>query len=288
MSDDEKGFIVGSLLNRGIPDHDALRNSQACHVGVNGVRLAARQHQEHTVWRNGNARMFRQFFDGSNQIWMLLAQRLELVEQRIDQQGGDHDQSKENQHRGKPEIQPPAPRAAPHHGDQDQDQNDSKRRAEKLSLGPIPEPRAPALNGLFVMQGKRMPIQAQGQVQNVDGQEKQWDENQSLNPFLVARVFGHVPKLCRPAQPKDQKEEKSAKKIGDEVKRVARPRVRHCLRLALMRKRVLFGPGLFRSLRFRRRTLPGTGLLRRRLRRRCFWTRGWRGARRTARRHRET
>src|SRR5258708_374398 len=151
--------------------------------------------------------MFRKFFNGSNQIWMLLAQWLELVEQRIDHQRRDHDQSQEDQDRWKPEIQPPTPPASPHDGEQDQDQNDSKRCAEKLSLGPIPEPRAPTLNGLFIMQGKRMPIQPQGQVQNVDGQEKQRHEYQPLNPLLVAGVFGDVAKLCRPAQPKDQKKE---------------------------------------------------------------------------------
>src|ERR1700694_4400178 len=105
---------------------------------------------------------------------MLLAQGLELFEQRIDHQGRDHDQPKENQDRRKPEIQPPSPRAAPHHGEQDQNKNDSKRRGEKLSLGPIPEPRAPALNGLFVMQGKRMPIQMQGQGQKASWWGKQW------------------------------------------------------------------------------------------------------------------
>src|SRR3981081_65306 len=95
MSDDEKTFIVGSLLNRGIPDHHALRRSQAGHVGVNGIRFLARHHQEHAVRRNGNTRMFRELFNGSNQVWMLLAQRLQLVEQRNDYQRGDYGKSQE-------------------------------------------------------------------------------------------------------------------------------------------------------------------------------------------------
>src|SRR5256885_9571962 len=81
--------------------------------------------------------------------------------------------------------------------------NDSKRGAERLHLGQIPEPRAPTLNGLFIVQGKRVPIKAQRQVHNVDGQEKQRDENQSLNPLFVADRFSDVSKLRRPAQPKD-------------------------------------------------------------------------------------
>src|SRR5229473_2272151 len=133
-----------------------------------------------------------------------------------------------------------------------------------------------------------MPIQAQGQVQNVDGQEKQRHEYQPLNPPFVADMFGDVSKLRRPAQPKNQKKEKPSKKIRNEVKRVARPRVRYRLRLALMRKRVLFGPCLFRSLRFRRRTLRGSGLRRRGLRGRCLRMRGRRKVRRTARSYRET
>src|ERR1700730_667374 len=138
------------------------------------------------------------------------------------------------------------------------------------------------------MQGKRMPIQVQRQVQNADGQEKQRDEDQPLNPLLVADIFGDVSKLRRPAQPKDKKKEKSAKKIRGEVKRVARPRVRYRLRLALMRKRVLFGSCPFRSLRFRRRSLWGAGLLRRALRGRRLRMRGRRGVHGTARGHRET
>ena len=49
-----------------------------------------------------------------------------------------------------------------------------------------------------------MPIKAQRQVHNVDGQEKQRDENQSLNPLFVADSLSDVSKLRRPAQPKDQ------------------------------------------------------------------------------------
>src|SRR5260370_38164121 len=95
MSDDEKAFFVGSLLNCGIPDHHALRSSQAGHIGVDGVRFPARSHQEHAVRRDWNARMFREFFNGSNQIGMLLAQRPELIEKRIHYQRGENTQSPE-------------------------------------------------------------------------------------------------------------------------------------------------------------------------------------------------
>src|SRR5260370_171735 len=127
MSDDEEGFFVGHLLNRGIPDHHTLRRAQARHVRVDGVRFPARYHQKHAIRGNRNARMFREFFDGSDQIRMFFVQWLKLIEERIDDQGGDHDQPKKYQNRRKPKIQPPPPRTAPHHGKQDQDQHDSKR-----------------------------------------------------------------------------------------------------------------------------------------------------------------
>jgi len=63
--------------------------------------------------------MFREFFNAGNQIGMFLAQWLKLVEQRIDHQRSDHDDSEKNKHRGRPEIQPPPPRASPHYGKQD-------------------------------------------------------------------------------------------------------------------------------------------------------------------------
>src|SRR6267154_1061402 len=112
--------------------------------------------------------------------------------------------------------------------------------------------------------------------------------NQSLNPLLVADIFRDVSKLRRPAQPKDQKKEKSAKKIRNEVKRVARPRVRYRLRLALMRKRVLSVFCLLSSLRFRRPSLRRAGSLRRALRGRRLRMRGRRWVQGAARRHRET
>src|SRR5436309_8310934 len=169
VSHDEERFIVRSFLNRGIPDHHALRGSQPRHVSVDLVGFPARLHQEDALRWNGNTYMFRKFFNRSNQVWMLLAQRFEFVEQRIDHQRSDHDHSKQNQDRRKPEIQPPAARTAPHHGEKDQDQNDSKRDMEKFPLAPIPEPRTPALYRLLIVHGKRMPNQAHRQSQNVDG-----------------------------------------------------------------------------------------------------------------------
>src|SRR6266478_4478305 len=157
MSHDEKAFVVRGFLNGGIPDHHALGGSQPGHVSVDRVRFPARFHQENALGWNGNTRMFRKFFNGGNQVRMLFVQRFELVEQRIDHQRRDHHQSKQNQDRGKPEIEPPAPRTSSHYCEEDQDQNNSKRDIEKFPLAPIPAPRAPALNRLLIMQGERMP-----------------------------------------------------------------------------------------------------------------------------------
>src|SRR5439155_9192976 len=98
-----------------------------------------------------------------------------------------------------------------------------------------PKPRAPALNGLFVMQRKRMPIRVHRQVQNVERHEEKRHENEWLDPFFVAGPFRDVPKLFGPAQPEDQKKEKPAKKIRKEEKSVARPRVSHRLGLNVIR-----------------------------------------------------
>src|SRR5229473_5936593 len=157
MSDNEKTLIVRGFLNGGIPDHHALRGSQPGHVSVDRVRFPASLHQEDALCWNWNTRMFRKFFNGGNQVRMFVVQRLEFVEQRIDHQRRDHHQSKQNQDRRKPEIQPPAPRTSSHYCEEDQDQNNSKGNIEKFSLAPIPQPRAPALNRLLIMQGKRMP-----------------------------------------------------------------------------------------------------------------------------------
>src|SRR5437773_12352215 len=101
---------------------------------------------------------------------MLTAERLEFVKQRINHQGHYHNEDEQYQDRKKPEKEPPPSRAEPHNREQDQHENDSDNHAHQLSLGPIPEPGAPSLHGLLVMQRKPVPIQPHGKIQHVDQQ----------------------------------------------------------------------------------------------------------------------
>src|ERR1043166_4084982 len=77
-------------------------------------------------------------------------ERFEIVEQRLDHHRFNEKQEHEDGQGGEPEMKPPAPRAAPYGPVGNPSENDCDDEADQLGLGPVPEPRTPALNGLIV------------------------------------------------------------------------------------------------------------------------------------------
>ena len=48
-----------------------------------------------------------------------------------------------------------------------------------------------------------MPVNTQGQIEQIDGETQQGDKNQALNPFAVADGFGQIAKFYGYAEAED-------------------------------------------------------------------------------------
>src|SRR5579864_8642042 len=162
VADDEERLGVAGFLEGGVPDDHALGGANTRDVGVHLVAFFAGAHEKDAIAGNGDAGALREFLNGSDELGMLLVERLEVVEERIDDPRNNKDEGQQNGQGGKPKKEPPAPRAATHYGEQNQGQDERKERANDFFLGPIPKPGAPALHGLLVAERERMPIQADG------------------------------------------------------------------------------------------------------------------------------
>src|SRR5215469_2897734 len=255
MANDEERFLIRRLLNERVPNHYALRSPQPGDVGIDGVGFPAGFLKEHPLRRNGDPGALRELLNGSDQVRMLPAERLELIEEGIDHQRHDHNDHEQNRHRGKPEKQPPAPRAEAHDREQDEHQDGSNNQADQLLLGPVPEPGAPALYLLLVMQRKPVPIQAHRQVQHVNQEKQQRHEDQSLHPAVLAGAFRDIPKARRDSQPEDQEEENASQNVGKKIEGIAGAGISHRFFIFFVRESVLFRACLFRSADDQRRSL---------------------------------
>src|SRR6266436_1007939 len=234
VAGDEERFAIAGLLQRGIPDNHAFGSPEPGYVGVDLIALFTGAHQENAIPGYRDSGVARQLLNSVHQLGMFLVERFEFVEQRIDDQRIDKNNPQEDGQSGKPEVQPPAPRASPNDGKQNQDEDEREKRAHQFFLGPIPKPRTPALHGLFVTQRQRMPIQAHRQIENVRGQDQQGHEDKGLQPATAGGAFGKIAESGGHAQLQEQEEHHEAHEIGDKIKRVGRPRVGHRFLVAIL------------------------------------------------------
>src|SRR6202022_589528 len=109
--------------------------------------------------RYRHSRVPGQLLNRVHELRMFFIEWFEFVEPRIDDQRADKDKSEKDGQRCKPEVQPPAPGASPHHRKQNQNENEREEGAQQFLLRPIPEPRAPPLHRLFITQGQKIPKQ---------------------------------------------------------------------------------------------------------------------------------
>ena len=106
----------GELVRRGvgdggIPEDEALGGAEAGDVGVEAGDLAAGVHVEHPVGRKADAAAGDDLLQLLNEGGVRLLERLELVEERIDEDRREEDSKEDRRHRRNPEPEPPAGRA---------------------------------------------------------------------------------------------------------------------------------------------------------------------------------
>src|ERR1017187_3235268 len=87
---------------------------------------------------------------------------------------------------------PRAARAAAHRAIEHPDGNAGQSEDEQFALGPVPEPGAPALDGLLEFEGKVVAVEGDGQLQRVDRQQQQGREDVGLQDAAARGGFGEV------------------------------------------------------------------------------------------------
>ena len=206
VAEHEKGFRGCRIFDRRVPHDDPFRCAKPGDIGVDLIGLHAGLHQEHALARNRHTRAVHDAFDGRHQIGMRFVERLELIEERINDHGSDKEDEQQDRQRGNPEVKPPAARAAANHAIENPRQQSGDDQKYHLDLGPIPEPRAPVLDGLLVFQGKRMSVDARGQLQDRGGKHQQRDKNHHLNKSHTRSAFRPVAVFRGNAEAQDDPE----------------------------------------------------------------------------------
>src|SRR6185312_14996858 len=100
-----------------------------------------------------------------NEGGVRLLERLELVEERIDDDRGDEDSEEDRRHGRNPEPEPPARRRSADSPEEQQDQHGADDPDEEKALGLVPEPARPALNGEPVAEAEVVPIDRKRRVE---------------------------------------------------------------------------------------------------------------------------
>src|SRR5215470_19662051 len=121
---------------------------------------------------------------------IFLRERLELVDQRIDDERLEKENEQQDRQRHEPKVKPPAPRGFANNGIEQPNQNCPQNDANELTLGPVPKPRAPALHGKAVLPRNPVFVDAGGQLKDIDREYYERRKDEGLEKALGESVFG--------------------------------------------------------------------------------------------------
>src|SRR5260370_8508383 len=113
VTDDRQGFGVASLLDGGVPDDHTLGSAEAGDIGIHPIALFAGTHEEDAIARDGNAGVLSEGLNVGDELGMFVVERLELIEQRVDDPGANEADPEQNGKVGKPKKKPPTPTTPP-------------------------------------------------------------------------------------------------------------------------------------------------------------------------------
>src|SRR5260370_15502458 len=127
VTDDRQGFGVTSLLDGGVPDDHTLGSAETGDIGIHPIALFAGTHEEDAIARDGNVGVPSEGLNVGDELGMFVVERLELVEQRVDDPGANEDDAEQNGKGGKPKKEAPTPETATHDGEQKQGQGEREQ-----------------------------------------------------------------------------------------------------------------------------------------------------------------
>ena len=92
VAEDEEDFVRSAFGDGGVPDDDALGGAESGHIGVQSSDFVGGLHQEHALRRNIDAFASGDHaFQLRDQFGVGFAERLEFIEERIDDVGAGED-----------------------------------------------------------------------------------------------------------------------------------------------------------------------------------------------------
>ncbi len=214
-------LVVLHGLERRIPEHDALRAAEPAHVGVDLLRAPAHVHLEHVPRRHARAVGERQDLRAQP----LVAQRLELVEERIEHQRLQD--REEGDERGRPQAQPPPPAAragAQHAPAQPHDREHAERdHRQDQRLERVPEPAAQRLRREPVLVLERvLLVPGERQAQHRHGRHEQGEVDQHPDVEPVPERVRDVAEARREPGEEQQQQQERPDQRSDEPQHDAR------------------------------------------------------------------
>src|SRR4051812_22077613 len=264
MPKNEQRFVRRHFLDGGVPYNYAFRCAEPGHVGVYLIGFGAGVHQKHPLAWDVQAGTMDHLLHGAGKRRILVLQRLKFVKKRVDYQRLKEDYDNDDRKRRDPEIDPPPPRTPAHHAVQNEYEHGRESCAERLSFEPIQQPGSPALNRLLVSQRKHMSINSGRQIKNIECENQQWNENQTLQPSIAAGSLRDITQPRADSKPQKQDQRSDADSIRQKPQDVLCARIRDGFLIAVLREGVLFrARRVWRLLRFFCRA--GNGRLRRSL-----------------------
>ncbi len=125
VAEDEGGLRSGEVSDGRIVDDDTLGSAKAGDVGIEVVGFGAGDHEEHALGRDAEAGAVDDAFEGGDELWMSGLERLEFVEEGVNDERLEENEESHEGKRSEPEIEPPAARAAAEDSVKDIDEKDS-------------------------------------------------------------------------------------------------------------------------------------------------------------------
>ncbi len=153
-------------------------------------------------------------------------ERRELEEERVDQDRRHEDEEDEDRQVREPEPEPPALGAAAQEEVEEPHDRDPDDESDGEPLDAVPEPGAPALYGLLVLERELLSVDLCRELEDPLGHEEQGDEDGRLPEPALRDGLRAVAKARTELPGDDHDEHGGAPEKRDEVQAVSRPSVR--------------------------------------------------------------
>jgi hypothetical protein len=218
VAEDEEDLVGGGFGDRGIPDDDALGGTEAGDVGVEGGDLVGGLHEKHAVGRDGDAFSFGDdLLELGDEGGVGFLERLEFVEERVDDIGGEEDAEEDEGAEDAAGRNPPATGELADEEEEDHDSGTAEEPGEGGGDGEVAEPAGPALDAETVDALFVLVVEVDGQAEQGAEEQELEEEEEALGPAIFRQVDGDVAEPCGKTELQDEDEREDEPEFSAEV-----------------------------------------------------------------------